>query len=148
MAFRMSERHHACSSVIVDASAGAPATIELVPMDAGRPLVVWEATGGMAEVLSGVDDGLHAGALIELRLHLPRPPTHAELATLQRLPRDFTRIRAVLPERLDAGRADAEHLPPAELFRRFVRAQAETEPEPELVALFEELTDLALANAS
>lgn len=147
LAFRMSERDYAHSSVIVEASAGAPARVHTIPVSAGRPLVVWTVNGGLPEVLAGVESGLHAGALIELRLHLDLPPTHSELATLQNLPRDFTRIRTVLPAQTPLQQVGGEALSPSELFRRFVRDQAEVEPEPELVELFLELTDLALAHA-
>ncbi|MFT5458627.1 MAG: hypothetical protein ACI9K2_005135, partial [Myxococcota bacterium] len=60
---------------------------------------------------------------------------------------DFTRIRTVLPAQTPLQQVGGEALSPSELFRRFVRDQAEVEPEPELVELFLELTDLALAHA-
>jgi exonuclease SbcD len=146
LAFRMSEGDYERSHCIVDVHPGKPAEIELIPIRAGRPLVTWNVDSFSA-VLRGVEDGQYEDAFIELRVHGDRYLNHAELATLHRLPRDFVRIRSVLPEasRPPSHRADRRTLPTSELFRAFYREQAEEEPEAALVDLFVELTDAALS---
>ncbi len=147
LAFRMSESDFDRSHCLVEIEPGCPARVELIPVDAGRPLTVWNTTG-IDEVLRGVEDGLHADAFIELRVHGTRYLDHSELATLRKLPRDFVRIRSVLPTAagLPAERSERRSLPTSELFRAFFREQVEEEPEDALVDLFVELTDAALSD--
>jgi len=149
LAFRMSEREYERTHCLVEIEPGQPAKVELVPIDAGRPLVIWDVDG-LDEVLRGVDDGLYTDAFIELRVNANRYLDHSELATLRKLPRDFVRIRSVLPEaaELPADRAERRNLPASELFRAFFRETVEEEPEQALVDLFVELTDAALSAGS
>jgi exonuclease SbcD len=137
--YRFSERDVTRTHTLVEIDDST--RIHTVPIDAGRPLVVWEA-GSWQEVLAGVEDGWHADAFIDLGIQIDRPLTHDEMTRLRRLPRDFVRIRAVLPasahEAETAGRLD---LAPAELFRAFYRDQTGNEPDSGLVDLFLELTD-------
>ena len=146
LAFRMSEADYERSHCIVDLQPGQSAQVTCVPIAAGRPLVVWDATS-FDEVLHEVEAGRHADAFIELRVHGDRYLNHAELSTLRKLPRDFVRIRSILPEaaRSPNPRAERRALPASELFRAFYREQVEEEPEAALVDLFVELTDAALS---
>lgn len=141
-AFRMSERDHAFAHTIVDVAPGGPAELHHLPVRAGRDLVLWEASS-VAEVVAGVEAGLHEGALVELRLTVAQRLGHAEMATLQKLPRTFLRIRVQLPE-APTVETPARHLhtlAPGDLFASFYRHQQGTEPEAELVALFEDLLE-------
>ncbi len=140
---RFSERDHPRHHVIVDVRAGGAPAVELLPVRAGRPLVVWEVDSP-AEVERGVAEGLHASAYVELAVRSPARLTHAELARLKRLPRDFVKIRVVLPEGVAAdlpvaGRRD---LPLRDVFRSFYAAQTSHEPDAELVDLFVELAEV------
>jgi len=146
LAFRMSEGDYERSHCLVEVQPGGTAAVELVPIAAGRPLVVWDVSS-FDEVLHEVDAGRHAGAFIALRVHGDRYLNHAELTTLRKLPRDFVRIRSVLPvaDQPPALRAERRALPTGELFRAFYREQVEEEPEAALVDLFVELTDAALS---
>mgnify|MGYP000291576383 CR=1 FL=1 len=141
LAFRMSERDHDRAHRLVSlADPRAEPELEAIPIEAGRPLVVWEAEG-VEEVVEGVEAGLHEGAIIELRLAVDRRLDHAAMARLQKLPRSFLRIRVDLPEaRLEQVPPEVRHqLPPSELFQAFYREQTGLEPDPEVVALFVEL---------
>lgn len=140
LAFRFSERDLERSHTLVEVEPGGEATIHTFPIDAGRPLVQW-VVSGLDELLADIEEGKHATAFIDLELHLSRGLTHAELTTIRRLPRDFVRIRVVLPEANDPAAPDARlQLEPADLFRAFHRDQTGHEPDDALVDLFLELT--------
>lgn len=142
LAYRFSERDVPRTHTVVDVQPGGVAHIEQIPIDAGRPLVVWEVAS-VPEVAAGVADGLHHDAFIELHVRSDRALGHAEMATLRRLPRDFVRIRVVLPDADDVLPPEVRHtLGAAELFRAFHRDQVGSEPEDALVDLFVELCDV------
>ncbi len=140
LAFRMSERDSRKSVTIVDVVPGKGPEVELVPIAAGRPMVVWEAES-LAEVHQGLEQGRHVGAWCELVVRLDERPSHADIVALRKA-RDFLRVRVVLPPAgattSDLGRR--RELPMDELFRRFARSK-EVEPTSELVKLFEELAE-------
>ena len=146
LAFRMSEADYERSHCLVEVQPGQAAAVELVPIDAGRPLAVWDVNS-VAEVLTGVDEGAHANAFIELRVHGTRYLDHGELSVLRKLPRDFVRIRSILPQAagVPTDRTERKSLPTSELFRAFFRDQVQEEPEDALVDLFVELTDASLS---
>lgn len=146
LAYRFSEAGVRRTHNVVEIVAGGSARVEQVPISAGRPLVAWEVPGGVDAVVKRVEEGDGDGAFIDLSLEVTRPLTHDEVATLARLPRDFVRVRAVLPEALRrAVPAARAALPPSELFRAFVRTHAREEPDDALVRLFVELTEAARA---
>ncbi len=140
LSFRFSEADNPHSHLMIDVVAGGEAQLEHIPVTAGRPLFTWTAES-LAEVFAGVEGGLHADAFIDLKISMSERLTHTELAQLRRLPRDFVRIRTVLPDALPTHDLQARHhLPAAQLFRAFYREQTEHEPDDALVELFVELT--------
>ena len=146
LAYRFSEADAPRTHTLIDVEPGGAAEIETVPIDAGRPLVQWEADG-IDAVLRGVEHGLHPDAFIDLAITIDRALTHNELGSLRRLPRDFVRIRAVLPDAAlgPVAREARLRLKPAELFRAFYRDQTGSEPDDTLVDLFVELADDSIA---
>ena len=141
LAFRMSERDHHRTHTLVDALPGEAVEVREVPVEAGRPLVLWEATS-VGEVVQGVEAGLYPEALIELHLHVPQRLTHAEMAELHKLPRSFLRVRVHLPEAEAGAPSVRRHrMPPDELFRSFYRSQLDAEPDDAVVRLFTELLE-------
>jgi len=143
LAFRMGERDQEKSVTLVEVSPGGEARVETLPIRAGRPMVTWEAAGGVAEVLAEVEAGKHAGAFIHLRVHSPEPLTLEEIGSLQKVKREFLRIETVLPAGvLDTGPEETGRLdlPIDEQFRAFYKAQNEGgDPDEGLVGLFLEL---------
>jgi exonuclease SbcD len=136
-------RHH----VLIEVSPGGEPKLELVPIQAGRPLVHWRATS-VTEVERRAVSGEDRDAFIDLELAVPTRPTHAELARIRRLPRDILRIRTILPEseltplelsQLAAG-AGRREVPISELFSAFYRETTGHEPARELTDLVVELT--------
>ncbi|MCB9678761.1 MAG: exonuclease subunit SbcD [Alphaproteobacteria bacterium] len=148
LAFRFSEAGEERTHTLVEVEPGGAAVVHRIPIDAGRPLAVWQAESFQA-VLAGVEAGLHADAFVDLQLQVDRALTHAELATLRKLPRDFVRIRAVLPEAAlgPVDRQDRLELAPAELFKAFHRDATGTEPDDALVDLFVQLASDVVAEA-
>lgn len=139
LAFRFSERELERTHTLVSIEPGGQAVVRTEPIQAGRPLVLWSVSS-LAELLAEVEDGAHADAFIDLELRLDAPPTHADLTTLRRLPRDFVRIRAVLPEAQETPAGESRlQLDPADLFRAFHRDQTGSEPDQGLIELFLEL---------
>ncbi len=141
LAMRFSERDDPRVHTVIEAHPGRPAEVELVPVCAGRPLVVWEASS-LSEVQREVQNGRHEGAFIDLVVDVSRHLTHAQLASIKRLPRDFVRITPRLPvasATRGAEPVDRRDLPVDVLFRRFYRQQTGAEPDEGLVELFLEL---------
>jgi exonuclease SbcD len=141
LAFRFGEREDPRSHVIVTASAGSPAQVELIPIAAGRPMVAWMAQG-IAEVEARVGAGEDPDAWIDLTITLSSRLTHAELARIRAMPREFVRVRAVLPEAVVRPLVDPHTrraLPIGELFRSFYRDETGHEPEAALLDLVNEL---------
>ncbi|MEQ1502167.1 MAG: exonuclease subunit SbcD [Myxococcota bacterium] len=141
LAMRFSERDFPRNHVLIDVAPGGAPAVELVPISAGRPLVEWTVQS-LEEVERGVADGLHPNAFVDLRLRVDARLTHAEVARIKRLPRDFVRIRTILPESvvtplLDPARR--RELPLNDLFTAFYRDQTGHEPEAELTTLLLEL---------
>jgi DNA repair protein SbcD/Mre11 len=140
LAFRMSERTNPRVHTLIDVSPGAEASVELVPVSAGRALAIWEEDS-VQQVVARVERGDDTNAYIELRLALGAPLNSAEHRQLARLPRDFirTRVELPMPGTTTVNKLPRRLLPPAELFRAYVRETAEHEPEQDLVDLFVEL---------
>ncbi|MEN0063245.1 MAG: exonuclease subunit SbcD [Myxococcota bacterium] len=143
LAMRFSERDDPRVHTIVEAHPGQPASVELLPVSAGRPLVLWEAAS-LSEVQRSVQNGRYENAFIDLIVDVSRHLTHAQLASLKRLPRDFVRITPRLPQATATESADPierRDLPVDVLFREFYRQQTGAEPDQGLVELFLELAD-------
>ncbi len=141
LAFRFGERDDPRHHVLVTAAAGSAAQIELVPISAGRRMVAWEADS-IAGVERLVAEGRDPDAWIDLTIALSSRLTHAELARITMLPRDFVRVRPVLPESVVRPLVDPETrraLPIRDLFRAFYRDETGHEPEPGLLDLVAEL---------
>jgi exonuclease SbcD len=144
---RFSEKDFARNHVLIEVSPGGEPKVELVPIQAGRPLVHWKATS-VTEVERRAVAGEDRDAFIDLELNVSTRPTHAELARIRRLPRDILRIRTVLPEseltplelsQLAAGTGRRD-VPISQLFASFYRETTGHEPARELTDLVIELT--------
>lgn len=143
IAMRFSEADDPRLHTIVDVVAGAPATVELTPVAAGRPLVKWHATG-IDEVHSKVASGAHDGAFIDLTISVDEHLTHEALGRLKALPRDIVRVQADLPESSVTPlrtAAQRRNLPVEDLFRAFYQEQTGSEPDAALIGMFLEIAD-------
>jgi DNA repair protein SbcD/Mre11 len=141
LAYSFSEAGQAKSVIIFDAAPGQAVEPQELFLSAGRPLVRWNARGGIAEVQQWLDEGRDAQAWIDLELHLHEAMALEQIHELRRRHGGLVNIRPIYPENeRQAGTASAQSMPIEELFRRFyARQTGGAEPEPELIRLFGEL---------
>jgi len=143
LAYSFSEVGHAKSVTLVEAIPGEPARLEEIPLSAGRPLVCWKATAGLAQVEAWLDEGRDPEAWIDLVIRMPGT------LTLDQIQRLRERRPGLVHIRLDPEIATGEGQPPAEdrrllsaeqLFTRyFEQCNPGRTPDDRLVKLFLEL---------
>ncbi len=142
LAYSFSEAGQAKSVTIVDLlpDTAAP-VVQEIPLTAGRPLVRWHATAGVAQVQRWVEEGRDPTAWIDLAVTVPSALTLDEIQTLRRLHPGFIHIRPVYPEaEVAATREQRVALTLAEQFERFYRQRSGGGTAPaELTRLFLEL---------
>ncbi|QHW30446.1 exonuclease SbcCD subunit D [Paenibacillus rhizovicinus] len=143
LAYSFSEANYAKAVTVFDASPGQPVVPRQIHLSSGRPLVQWNAKGGIAEVHSWLEEGRDARAWIDLSIHMSEAMTLQQIQQLRKQHEGLVHIRPVYPEMEDLIELDArsrEQLPAEELFRRFFSRQTGGgEPDAETVRLFLEL---------
>ena len=145
LAYSFSEAGQAKSVTLFDLAPGQAASPREILLSSGRPLVRWEARGGLAEVHRWLDEGRDPLAWIELEVWLTEAFTLEQIGALRTSREGLVQIRPVYAasdadSAEDGERAPRGSLPPDELFRRFYRRQSGgAEADDALVALFLEL---------
>jgi len=144
LAYSFSEAGQAKSVTLVEAAPGRPAEVREILLSCGRPLVRWEARGGLAEVYRWLDENRDSNAWIELEIWLEEALTHEQVGRLRAMREGIVTIRPVYAGTADDGWAAGGErrgdLAPDEMFRRFYRRQTGgAEPDEALVRLFLEL---------
>ncbi|MFD0715077.1 exonuclease SbcCD subunit D [Paenibacillus sp. GCM10027626] len=143
LAYSFSEAGQAKSVTIFDAAPGVPVAPRELLLNSGRPLVRWDARGGLAEVQRWIEEGRDERGWIELDIWMTEMMTMQQIQQLRKLRDGFIHIRPVYPEMTEhQGELERprEELPADELFRRFYKKQTGgAEAEAELVQLFLEL---------
>jgi len=143
LAYSFSEAGQAKSVVLFEAVPGRPVEPREVLLSAGKPLVRWTATGGIAEVWRWLDEGRDPNAWIDLEIHVADLIAPEEIARLRKAHDGILHIRPVFPrdrEREDGGAAARDRLPVDELFRRFyAQKTGGAEPDEATMRLFLEL---------
>lgn len=125
------------SFVVIDVEPGAPARVELVPYEGGKPLVDVRAT--YAELEADAERLAAAGWLrITVPLEFPEPDVNSRV---RRLLPNAVKVHIDLPEQDEDDDPDRPppHASASELFTAFYRKKHQRAPEDALVALFEEL---------
>ncbi|UVI33603.1 exonuclease SbcCD subunit D [Paenibacillus spongiae] len=143
LAYSFSEAGQAKSVTVFDAKPGQPVAPQELLLRSGRPLVRWQAKGGLEEVYRWLDEGRDARGWIDLDIWMTETMTLSHIQQLRRMHDGLIHIRPVYPEMVasdeEAGRPRDE-LPAEELFRRFFAKQTGgAEPDAETVRLFLEL---------
>lgn len=150
LSYSFSETGYAKSVTIVDVKPGQAADVRELPLTAGRPLVRWQATGGMAQVRQWVADGRDSQAWIEVELNISQALALAEIQELRTLHPGFVTIRPVFAMPTDGREIEAVNLnsmPLNELFIRFYERQNNgLKPDERLVEMFLELSQSVLAD--
>ncbi|WP_159883825.1 exonuclease SbcCD subunit D [Paenibacillus puerhi] len=142
LAYSFSEAGQAKSVTIIEIAPGGAPVLEELYLSCGRPLVEWQARGGLAEVYRWLEEGKDAAAWIDLELHLQETISLEQIHRLRQAREGFIHIRPVYPElQAEADRIrEVAKVPMDELFRRFYERQTGgAQPEPELIQLFLEL---------
>ncbi len=144
LAFSFAEGGQAKSVVVLAIEPHSPPEAFLVPLSAGRPLVRWDAAGGLAEVHRWLEEGKDATAWLEIHVAVPAPLTMDEIQGLKRARDRIVAIRPVLPEGGVAAVGESPVLSLADRFRQFYHQRTGGADAPEaLVRLFLELAEEA-----
>ncbi|WP_310550302.1 exonuclease SbcCD subunit D [Paenibacillus glufosinatiresistens] len=141
LAYSFSEAGQAKSVTVLDAAPGGEALIREVYLSCGRPLVEWDVAGGLDEVYRRLDEGMDAGAFIDLRIRLDEALSLGDIQRLRRAHDGIVHIRPVYPEMEREIEASLRsRLPVHELFRKFYQRQTGgAEPDEAMVELFLQL---------
>lgn len=149
LAYSFSETGYAKSVTIIEALPGKPANIREVHLSAGRPLVRWRATGGLAELRQWVAEGRDRDAWIEVELEIAKALALDEIQELRAMHPGFVTIRPVFSSQGDRTIQEPARLnsmPLSELFIRFYEQQnVGLKPDDKLVEMFLELSQSVLA---
>lgn len=149
LAYSFSETGYAKSVTIIEALPGKPANIREVHLSAGRPLVRWRATGGLAELRQWVAEGRDRDAWIEVELEIAKALALDEIQELRAMHPGFVTIRPVFSSQGDRTIQEPARLnsmPLSELFIRFYEQQnGGLKPDDKLVEMFLELSQSVLA---
>ncbi len=143
LAYSFSETGYAKSVTIVDVQPGQAASIRELPLRAGRPLVRWQATGGLAQIREWVDAGRDKEAWIEVELEITQALALDEIQQLRAMHQGFVTIRPVFQAVGDSTKVPARlnSMPLNELFIRFYEQQhGGLKPDARLIELFLELS--------
>ncbi len=148
LAYSFSETGYAKSVTIIAVQPGQPADIREVHLSAGRPLVCWRATGGLAEIRDWVATGRDKDAWIDVELEITKALALDEIQELRALHPGFVSIRPVFNSPAAGAGPEAVRLntlPLNELFIRFYEQQnGGLKPDDKLVELFLELSQSIL----
>ena len=143
LALSFSEEGQAKSVTLVAvAPAGAATAVREIPLSAGKPLVTWRATGGLAQLEQWESEGRDAHAWVNVEVHVSHPLTPDEVQRVRSRHPGIVQIRPVLvrPEE-----PKVENGPPPTIEEQFRRFYADRHggvpPAPELVRLFLELVE-------
>ncbi|SDW88726.1 exonuclease SbcCD subunit D [Paenibacillus sp. CF384] len=143
LAYSFSEAGQAKSVTVFDALPGKVVVPQEILLSSGRPLVSWNAKGGLAEVYSWLEEGRDSRAWIDLDVWMTEAMMLQHIQQLRKLHDGLIHIRPIYPESAEAkesGERSREQLPAEELFRRFFAKQTGGgEPDDPTVQLFLEL---------
>ena len=140
LSYSFSEAGQTKSVTIVDAFPGRQASFREVQLKSGKPLVRWNATGGIAQVEEWVAEGRDENAWIDLAVHVKTGLDLEHIHHLRDLHPGFVQIHPVLPVSANktgnGTAAAAVGLPIDEVFRKFFAERTKTQADEEIVELF------------
>ncbi|WP_425059491.1 3',5'-cyclic adenosine monophosphate phosphodiesterase CpdA [Sporomusa carbonis] len=149
LAYSFSETGYAKSVTIVDVQPGQPAEVREVHLASGKPLVRWQASGGLAQVRQWVADGRDKNAWVEVEIEIKQALTLDEIQELRAMHPGFVTIRPVfkaMDNEQDSRPVRLNSMPLKELFIRFYEQQnGGLKPDDKLVELFLELSQSIVA---
>ena len=142
LAYSFSEAGYTKSITIIDVLPGQEAKIREVPLSCGRPLVRWTAKGGMEEVLSWIEQGRDANALIDLEVYVTSADLLMDHRDLRKRQPNLINVRMILAAAQEESPVEGiSELPVDEQFRRFYQKQRGTSADERLVETFLKLLE-------
>lgn len=141
LAYSFSEAGQAKAVFLVEAGAGDPSVrVEEVALGSGRPLVRWQAHGGLQEAATWAEGGRDPEAWIDLEIHLREPLAGEDIQRLRRARPRIVQIRPIVdrPGELPAP-AERSGMAIDELFRIFYERFAGAPVKDETLRLFLDL---------
>lgn len=142
LAYSFSEVGHSKSVYLVECLPGAEALVREIPLTSGRPLVKWDAPGGLAQVFKWCEDNRDVEAWIDLSIHVQEPLQAQEIKKLREIRPGIIHIRPILPEMDRVLKLENRiNLPVEKIFRQFYYKTYSTEPNEDLVKLFLQLLE-------
>ncbi|MDP4125713.1 MAG: exonuclease subunit SbcD [Bacillota bacterium] len=142
LSYSFSETGHAKSVMVIEGFPGQPVTTREIFLNAGYPLVKWQAKEGLAQVQRWIDEGKDRQAWIDLEVHVTSALHAQDIHTLRRQRERLINIRPIFPETEQIVSESRSKLPIDVLFRKFYQDKTGgAEPGQELVSLFLSLID-------
>jgi len=142
LAYSFSETGYAKSVILIEGFPGQSVLTSEIFLNAGYPLVKWQAKEGLAQVQRWIDEGKDLNAWIDLEVFVTNALNSQDIHTLRRQRERLINIRPVFPETEQIVTEARSKLPIDELFCKFYQDKTGgAEPEPELVSLFLSLID-------
>lgn len=143
LAYSFSEAGQAKSVTMIEVSPGGEPSFEEIYLRCGRPLVRWNALGGLEEVHRWLDEGRDPDAFIDLEIRLGEAMSMNEIQRLRKSREGIIHIRPVYPQmEQELEQLSRSRMPVQELFRRFYQRQTGgAEPDEGLIQLFLELVE-------
>lgn len=151
LAYSFSEAGQAKSVTVFDIAPGQVVQPEEIFLTSGRPVVRWQAQGGVEEVFHWLEEGRDPQAWIDLEIRMTEAMTMEQIQMLRKAHDGIVHIRPIYPEmeQAEAILANKSEMPIDELFRRFYQRQTGgAEPDTALVRLFMELLEGTDSDAS
>ncbi|MFC4778533.1 exonuclease SbcCD subunit D [Paenibacillus sp. GCM10023252] len=145
LAYSFSESGQAKSVTILDLAPRGHAEPKELFLSSGKPLVRWQAKGGISQVYEWLEQQADPNAWIDLEIHMTEVMTMENIQQLRRARDGLLHIRPIYPEQAEeddsaASAVSRETMPVHELFERFYRKQTGgAEPDEDTVQLFMEL---------
>ncbi|MFC4619631.1 exonuclease SbcCD subunit D [Camelliibacillus cellulosilyticus] len=138
LAYSFSEANQPKSVTIIDVEPGKPANVQEIYLSAGRPLVKWRATGGLADVYQWFEEKRDLNAWIDLEITLTDSLSIRDVQQLRRHRSGIVQIRPVFQTEKEAEATERlTDLPMETVFARFYHQQTGgAEPDQALVDLF------------
>ena len=141
LAYSFSEVGHSKSVYLVECLPGAEALVREIPLTSGRPLVKWDAPGGLAQVFKWCEENRDVEAWIDLSIHVQEPLQAQKIKKLREIRPGIIHIRPILPEMDRVLKLENRiNLPVEKIFRQFYYKTYSTEP-MSLVKLFLQLLE-------
>lgn len=142
LAYSFSEAGHSKGIYLVDCLPGEEALVREVPLTSGRPLVKWDASGGLTQVYKWCEENRDQGAWIDLNIHVSEPLQAQEIKKLREIRPEIIHIRPILPEMTRILKLENRiNLPVESIFRQFYYKNYSAEPNEDLVKLFLQLLE-------